>query len=392
MRCVGTVTRGIRAPIFKLGDDLAELTVQCVLRAAQSEGFVLHDRDVVAVTESALARTQGNYATLEQIAAAVRALFPDGEAGIIHPILSRNRFSMLLKGISMGLDKLYIQLAYPADEVGNPLISYDQLDEQDINPTRDVLSHAKFRELFGQEVLHPFTGVDYVAMYREIAPNAEIFLANDPREMLKHTDCVLACDVHTRDRTVRRLKEAGARIAVSMADVLNAPVNGSGYNPQYGLYGSNLADEHTIKLFPRDCGAFVESVQRLFKEKTGKTIEVMVYGDGAFKDPVAKIWELADPVVSPGYTSGLAGTPSELKLKHLADTRFKDTDADAAAEMMREAIQHKQDSLVGSMASQGTTPRRYTDLLGSLCDLTSGSGDKGTPIVLVQGYFDSFAD
>lgn len=392
MRCVGTVTRGIRAPIFKLGDDLAELTVQCVLRAAQSEGFVLHDRDVVAVTESALARTQGNYATLEQIAVAVRALFPDGEAGIIHPILSRNRFSMLLKGISMGLDKLYIQLAYPADEVGNPLISYDQLDEQDINPTRDVLSHAKFRELFGQEVLHPFTGVDYVAMYREIAPNAEIFLANDPREMLKHTDCVLACDVHTRDRTVRRLKEAGARIAVSMADVLNAPVNGSGYNPQYGLYGSNLADEHTIKLFPRDCGAFVESVQRLFKEKTGKTIEVMVYGDGAFKDPVAKIWELADPVVSPGYTSGLAGTPSELKLKHLADTRFKDTDADAAAEMMREAIQHKQDSLVGSMASQGTTPRRYTDLLGSLCDLTSGSGDKGTPIVLVQGYFDSFAD
>ncbi|MGI6237722.1 MAG: coenzyme F420-0:L-glutamate ligase [Candidatus Excrementavichristensenella sp.] len=392
MRCVGTVTRGIRAPIFKLGDDLAELTVQCVLRAAQSEGFVLHDRDVVAVTESALARTQGNYATLEQIAVAVRALFPDGEAGIIHPILSRNRFSMLLKGISMGLDKLYIQLAYPADEVGNPLISYDQLDEQDINPTRDVLSHAKFRELFGQEVLHPFTGVDYVAMYREIAPNAEIFLANDPREMLKHTDCVLACDVHTRDRTVRRLKEAGARIAVSMADVLNAPVNGSGYNPQYGLYGSNLADEHTIKLFPRDCGAFVENVQRLFKEKTGKTIEVMVYGDGAFKDPVAKIWELADPVVSPGYTSGLAGTPSELKLKHLADTRFKDTDADAAAEMMREAIQHKQDSLVGSMASQGTTPRRYTDLLGSLCDLTSGSGDKGTPIVLVQGYFDSFAD
>ncbi len=392
MRCVGTVTRGIRAPIFKLGDDLAELTVQCVLRAAQSEGFVLHDRDVVAVTESALARTQGNYATLEQIAAAVRALFPDGEAGIIHPILSRNRFSMLLKGISMGLDKLYIQLAYPADEVGNPLISYDQLDEQDINPTRDVLSHAKFRELFGQEVLHPFTGVDYVAMYREIAPNAEIFLANDPREMLKHTDCVLACDVHTRDRTVRRLKEAGARIAVSMADVLNAPVNGSGYNPQYGLYGSNLADEHTIKLFPRDCGAFVESVQHLFKEKTGKTIEVMVYGDGAFKDPVAKIWELADPVVSPGYTSGLTGTPSELKLKHLADTRFKDTDADAAAEMMREAIQHKQDSLVGSMASQGTTPRRYTDLLGSLCDLTSGSGDKGTPIVLVQGYFDSFAD
>ena len=372
--------------------NLARLTVQCVLRAAQSEGFVLHDRDVVAVTDPPGPYPGQRYATLEQIAVAVRALFPDGEAGIIHPILSRNRFSMLLKGISMGLDKLYIQLAYPADEVGNPLISYDQLDEQDINPTRDVLSHAKFRELFGQEVLHPFTGVDYVAMYREIAPNAEIFLANDPREMLKHTDCVLACDVHTRDRTVRRLKEAGARIAVSMADVLNAPVNGSGYNPQYGLYGSNLADEHTIKLFPRDCGAFVESVQRLFKEKTGKTIEVMVYGDGAFKDPVAKIWELADPVVSPGYTSGLAGTPSELKLKHLADTRFKDTDADAAAEMMREAIQHKQDSLVGSMASQGTTPRRYTDLLGSLCDLTSGSGDKGTPIVLVQGYFDSFAD
>ena len=392
MRYVGTVARGIRAPIFKQGDDLAAMTVRCVLDAAQGEGFVLRDRDVVAVTESTLARTQGNYATVEQIAQSVRALFPGGEAGIIHPILSRNRFSMLLKGISMGLDKLHIQLAYPADEVGNHLISWEQLDEKGVDPMRDVLSEERYRQLFGEEVRHPFTGVDYVRMYREIAPGAEIFLANDPRQMLKRTDCAIACDIHTRERTVRRLKAAGAKTALSLADLLNHSVDGSGYNPDYGLYGSNLADEHTVKLFPRDCQAFVDRVQALFFQATGKHIEVMVYGDGAFKDPVGKIWELADPVVSPGYTSGLEGTPNELKLKHLADTRFKDAQGEEAERMMRQAIHEKQGSLMGTMAAQGTTPRRYTDLLGSLCDLTSGSGDKGTPIVLVQGYFDNYAD
>ena len=392
MRYVGTVARGIRAPIFKQGDDLAAMTVRCVLDAAQGEGFALRDRDVVAITESTLARTQGNYATVEQIAQSVRALFPGGEAGIIHPILSRNRFSMLLKGISMGLDKLHIQLAYPADEVGNHLISWDELDEKGVDPMRDVLTQARYRQLFGEEVRHPFTGVDYVRMYQEIAPGAEIFLANDPREMLRHTDCAIACDIHTRERTVRRLKAAGAKTAISLADILNCSVDGSGYNPDYGLYGSNLADEHTVKLFPRDCQAFVQRVQALFLEATGKHIEVMVYGDGAFKDPVGKIWELADPVVSPGYTPGLEGTPNELKLKHLADTRFKGAQGEEAARMMRQAIHEKQGSLVGTMAAQGTTPRRYTDLLGSLCDQTSGSGDKGTPIVLVQGYFDNYAD
>ena len=392
MRYVGTVARGIRAPIFKQGDDLAAMTVRCVLDAAQGEGFALRDRDVVAITESTLARTQGNYATVEQIAQSVRALFPGGEAGIIHPILSRNRFSMLLKGISMGLDKLHIQLAYPADEVGNHLISWDELDEKGVDPMRDVLTQARYRQLFGEEVRHPFTGVDYVRMYQEIAPGAEIFLANDPREMLRHTDCAIACDIHTLERTVRRLKAAGAKTAISLADILSCSVDGSGYNPDYGLYGSNLADEHTVKLFPRDCQAFVQRVQALFLEATGKHIEVMVYGDGAFKDPVGKIWELADPVVSPGYTPGLEGTPNELKLKHLADTRFKGAQGEEAARMMRQAIHEKQGSLVGTMAAQGTTPRRYTDLLGSLCDLTSGSGDKGPPIVLVQGYFDNSAD
>ena len=286
MRYVGTVVRGIRAPIFKRGDDLAAITVECVLRAAKGEGFSLGDRDVVAVTESTLARTQGNYATVEQIAQAVRELFPGGEAGIIHPILSRNRFSMLLKGISMGLDKLHIQLAYPSDEVGNHLIGWDELDEKGVDPMTDVLSEPRYRQLFGQEVRHPFTGVDYVRMYQEIAPGAEIFLANDPREMLKHTDCAIACDIHTRQRTVRRLKAAGAKTAVSLADILNHPVDGSGYNPDYGLYGSNLADEHTVKLFPRDCQAFVERVQKLLKEATGKNIEVIdVYKRQSIRRP-----------------------------------------------------------------------------------------------------------
>lgn len=392
MRTVGTVVRGIRAPIFRKGDDLAKLTCECVLQAAQSEGFAIKDRDVIGVTESTLARTQGNYATVEQIAADVRNKFPGGVAGIVHPILSRNRFSLLLKGISMGLDKLYIQLAYPSDEVGNHLISWDELDEKGINPTSDVLTEQKYRELFGEEILHPFTGVDYVRMYKEIAPNCEIFLANDPRAMLKFTPNVLCCDIHTRERSKRLLQKAGAERVYTMADILSQPVEGSGYNPDYGLYGSNLSDEHTVKLFPRDCQDFVNRVQQMMFEKTGKRVEVMVYGDGAFKDPVGKIWELADPVVSPGYTSGLEGTPNELKLKHLADTSLKGMEEGAAEDALRKAIEAKSGSLVGSMAAQGTTPRRYTDLLGSLCDLTSGSGDKGTPIVLVQDYFTNFAD
>ena len=392
MRTVGTVVRGIRAPIFRKGDDLAKLTCECVLRAAQSEGFAIKDRDVIGVTESTLARTQGNYATVEQIAADVRNKFPGGVAGIVHPILSRNRFSLLLKGISMGLDKLYIQLAYPSDEVGNHLISWDELDEKGVNPTSDVLTEQKYRELFGEEILHPFTGVDYVRMYKEIAPNCEIFLANDPRAMLKFTPNVLCCDIHTRERSKRLLQKAGAERVYTMADILSQPVEGSGYNPNYGLYGSNLSDEHTVKLFPRDCQDFVNRVQQMMFEKTGKRVEVMVYGDGAFKDPVGKIWELADPVVSPGYTSGLEGTPNELKLKHLADTSLKGMEEGAAEDALRKAIEAKSGSLVGSMAAQGTTPRRYTDLLGSLCDLTSGSGDKGTPIVLVQDYFTNFAD
>ena len=392
MRTVGTVVRGIRAPIFRKGDDLAKLTCECVLQAAQSEGFAIKDRDVIGVTESTLARTQGNYATVEQIAADVRNKFPGGVAGIVHPILSRNRFSLLLKGISMGLDKLYIQLAYPSDEVGNHLISWDELAEKGVNPTSDVLTEQKYRELFGEEILHPFTGVDYVRMYKEIAPNCEIFLANDPRAMLKFTPNVLCCDIHTRERSKRLLQKAGAERVYTMADILSQPVEGSGYNPNYGLYGSNLSDEHTVKLFPRDCQDFVNRVQQMMFEKTGKRVEVMVYGDGAFKDPVGKIWELADPVVSPGYTSGLEGTPNELKLKHLADTSLKGMEEGAAEDALRKAIEAKSGSLVGSMAAQGTTPRRYTDLLGSLCDLTSGSGDKGTPIVLVQDYFTNFAD
>ena len=396
MRTVGTVARGIRTPIFNQGDDLASLVIEALMRAQKSEGFEFHDRDVLAITESVLARTQGNYATVEQIAADVRAKFPGGTAGIVFPILSRNRFSLLLEGIARGLDKLYIQLAYPSDEVGNHLVSLDMLDEKGVDPIHDVLTEARYRELFGNEVVHPFTGVDYVKLYREIAPNCEIILANDPREMLKYTKNVIAYDIHTRARTCRLLKAAGGETIISMADILSAPVNGSGYNPDYGLYGSNLSTNQggvkMVKLFPRDCQPFVEDVQRRLLELTGKRIEVMVYGDGAFKDPVGKIWELADPVVSPGYTAGLAGTPNELKLKYLADNALKGMSTDDANKAAREAIRAKSANLTGKMESQGTTPRRLTDLLGSLCDLTSGSGDKGTPVVFIQGYFDNYAD
>ncbi len=395
MRTIGTVARGVRAPILQPGNDLAQIVVDSVLAASLESGAPLRDRDVVAVTESALARTQNNYATLAQIAKDVRAKIPAGpdgrrEAGIVLPILSRNRFSMLLRGIAQGVDKLYIQLAYPSDEVGNALIPWDRLEERGVDPFKDVLTEAEYRRLFGENA-HPFTGVDYVALYRELAPGADIILANDPRAMLAHTAHVIACDIHTRRRTVHLLKAAGAQTALTLADFLNAPVDGSGYNPEYGLYGSNLATDQAVKLFPREAQAFAESVAAKLRQTTGRQIEVMVYGDGAFKDPACGIWELADPVVSPGYTEGLRGTPSELKLKYLADTALRDLSAADAARAAREAIRCKNEGPEDHMASQGTTPRQLTDLLGSLSDLVSGSGDKGTPIVWIQGYFDSYA-
>ena len=396
MRTIGTVVRGVRAPILQAGDDLAQTVVQSVLAASKESGTEVRDRDVVAVTESVLARTQGNYATVEQIAADVRAKIPAGADGkrtaaVVFPILSRNRFSMLLSGISRGVDKLYIQLAYPTDEVGNALVSLDEVEAKGVDPYRDVLDEATYRRLFGEQVLHAFTGIDYVTLYHQYAPNAEIFLANDPRAVLDYAQHVIVCDIHTRNRTSRLLKAAGAQTVLMLSDFLNEPRDGSGYNPAYGLYGSNLATENSVKLFPRDSQAFVEDLAAKFKQATGKQVEVLVYGDGAFKDPVGGIWELADPVVSPGYTAGLSGTPNEIKLKYLADTQLKGASAEEAAAAAREAIRRKDGEMVGQMASQGTTPRRLTDLLGSLADLTSGSGDKGTPIVWIQGYFDTYA-
>lgn len=392
MRATGTVSRGIRAPIIKKGDNLAHIVADCVANAAREEGFALRDRDIVGVTESTLGRAQGNYASLEQIAADVRQKFPSGTVGLTLPILSRNRFSQILRGIAMGTERLVIQLAYPSDEVGNPLLSWDQLDEKGINPHSDVLDEAEFTKLFGKP-RHPFTGVDYVEYYKELAQGkATVIFANDPRAVLHYTKNVITADIHTRFRSKRLLKAAGAEIVYGLDDILAAPVDGSGYHPQYGLLGSNLATDDTIKLFPRDAQPFAERVAALLKEKTGKNIEVMVYGDGAFKDPVGGIWELADPVVSPGYTKGLEGTPNELKLKYLADNAINSETGEVAAEHIRDMIKQKEEDLVGSMSSQGTTPRRFTDLLGSLCDLTSGSGDKGTPFILIQGYFDTYAD
>ena len=392
MRLTGTVSRGIRAPIIKEGDDLVEMTVQSVIEAAHSEGFQLNDRDVVGVTESALARSQGNYATLEQIAEDVRSKFPDGKIGITHPILSRNRFSHILKGIAMGVDKIYLLLSYPADEVGNPLITLDQIDENDVNPYTDVFSEETFEKTFGK-TSHPFTGMDYVAFYKETAlGKADILFANDPREILNYTKNIITADIHTRTRSGRILMEAGAEKVISLDEILRSSVNGSGYHPQYGLLGSNLATDHSVKLFPRHAQTFAIETSARFKELTGKNIEVMIYGDGAFKDPVGGIWELADPVVSPGFTPGLTGTPNELKFKYLADNVIHETDEKNADQEIKNLIKNKTDQSNDTFTSQGTTPRRLTDLLGSLCDLTSGSGDKGTPIVLVQGYFDNYAD
>ncbi len=395
-RKVGTVSRGIRCPIIREGDNLVDITVTSVVEAAESEGFALRDRDVVALTESIVARAQGNYAKVEDIAADVKAKLGGETVGVIFPILSRNRFAICLKGIAMGAKKVVLMLSYPSDEVGNSLLTYDQLDEAGINPYSDVLSLEKYRELFGENK-HEFTGVDYVAYYSEIIKEAgaevEIVFANQAKTILDYTDCVLTCDIHTRARTKRILKAAGAKVVCGLDDILNAPVNGSGCNEAYGLLGSNKSTEDTIKLFPRECNDLVKDIQAEFLARTGKHIEVMVYGDGAFKDPVGKIWELADPVVSPAFTDGLIGTPNELKLKYLADNDFKDLSGDELKKAISDSIKAKDgSSLVGNMAAQGTTPRQLTDLIGSLCDLTSGSGDKGTPVVLVQGYFDNYTN
>ena len=394
-RMVGTVSRGLRAPIIREGDDLAKIVVDSVLEAAKSEGFDLRDRDVISITESIVARAQGNYASIDAIAKDVKEKLGGETIGVIFPILSRNRFAICLKGIAMGAKKVVLMLSYPSDEVGNALLTYDQLDEAGVNPYSDVLSLEKYRELFGYGV-HEFTGVDYVDYYSKLIQDAgaevEIVFANQAKEILNYANCIVNCDIHTRVRTKRILMENGAKVVCGLDDILNTSVDGSGYNTRYGLLGSNKSTEDTIKLFPKECQDLVENIQTQILNETGKHVEVMVYGDGAFKDPQGKIWELADPVVSPAFTSGLVGTPNELKLKYLADNDFKDLSGEALKQAIANSIKKKDADLVGNMASQGTTPRQLTDLIGSLCDLTSGSGDKGTPIVLVQGYFDNFTD
>ena len=394
-RMIGTVSRGVRAPIIREGDDLEKIVVDCVLQAAESEGFAVRDRDIVCMTEAIVARAQGNYATVDDIAADVRAKFGGETIGVVFPILSRNRFSICLRGIAKGAEKVVLMLSYPSDEVGNHLIDVDEMDEKGVDPYRDVLTLERYRELFGYKT-HRFTGVDYVQFYsdliREAGAEVEVVFANDPREILKYTKNVIPCDIHTRARTKRLLRAAGAERVFGMDELLTAPVNGSGYNEKYGLLGTNKATEDKVKLFPRDCQALVEAIQADLLEKTGKHVEVMVYGDGAFKDPVGKIWELADPVVSPAHTAGLEGTPNELKLKYLADNDFAALSGEELRDAIKGEIQKKDGSLVGKMVSEGTTPRRLTDLIGSLCDLTSGSGDKGTPIVYIQGYFDNYTD
>lgn len=392
-RRVGTTSRGIRCPIIREGDDLAAIVAESVLEAARAENFSLHDRDVIAVTESIVARAQGNYASVDGIAADVRTKLGGDTVGVLFPILSRNRFAICLRGIAKGCRKVVLMLSYPSDEVGNQLVTWDQIDTAGINPYSDVLTLERYRELFGSNP-HEFTGVDYVSYYgdliRDAGADVEIVFANQPRAILHYTDTVLTCDIHTRTRTKRILRDAGARLVCGMDDILTSPVNGSGYNEQYGLLGSNKATEDKIKLFPRECRSLVLDIQSRILQATGKHVEVMVYGDGAFKDPKGKIWELADPVVSPAFTDGLIGTPNELKLKYLADNDFKELSGEALRDAISATIRAKDHDLKGSMASQGTTPRQLTDLIGSLCDLTSGSGDKGTPVVLVQGYFDNY--
>ena len=394
-RKVGTVSRGVRAPIIREGDDLAQIVVDSVLAAAESEGYSLRNRDVVAVTESVVARAQGNYASVDAIAADVRAKLGGETVGVIFPILSRNRFAICLRGIARGCKKIVLMLSYPSDEVGNELVSLDKLDAAGINPYSDVLTLEKYRELFGEN-RHPFTLIDYVQYYSQLIAEegcqVEVIFANNPRVILDYTKKVLTCDIHTRARTKRILRAAGAETVCGLDDILNAPVNGSGCNEAYGLLGSNKSTEDKVKLFPRDCQGLVMDIQAKLLEKTGKLVEVMVYGDGAFKDPVGKIWELADPVVSPAYTPGLEGTPNELKLKYLADNDFASLSGAELKAAIEDAIRTKDGNLAGTMATQGTTPRRRTDLIGSLCDLTSGSGDKGTPIIHIQGYFDNYTN
>ena len=392
-RMIGTVSRGVRAPIIRSGDDIVKIVTESVLEASKDANFEIQNRDIIAMTEAIVARAQGNYASVNDIAEDVRAKLGGEDIGVILPILSRNRFAICLRGIAMGAKKVVLMLSYPSDEVGNHLVSLDALDEKGIDPYRDVLDLKKYRELFGYEK-HTFTGVDYVEYYEKLITDcgaeAEIIFANDPRAVLNYTKNVITCDIHSRARSKRLLKAAGAERVFGLDEIMNAPINGSGYNADYGLLGSNKATEDQVKLFPRDCQPIVDAIQKNILDATGKLVEVMVYGDGAFKDPVGKIWELADPVVSPAYTSGLEGTPNELKLKYLADNDFANLSGEALKNAIKEKIKSKDDNLVGKMASEGTTPRRLTDLIGSLCDLTSGSGDKGTPIVYIQGYFDNY--
>lgn len=392
-RVVGTVARGLRCPIINEGDDIAAITVDSVLKASEAEGFSIQDKDIVAITESVVARAQGNYATIDDIAHDIKLKFNEDTIGVVFPILSRNRFASCLQGIAKGAKKIVLMLSYPSDEVGNHLVDLDQLDEKGVNPWTNVLTEKQFREYFGYNK-HRFTGVDYVEYYKSIVEDfgieCEIIFSNNPKSILDYTKSVLACDIHSRMRTKRILQANGAEKVFTLDDILTEPINGSGYNKEFGLLGANKATEENVKLFPRDCQPVVQEIQQLLKEKTGKQVEVMVYGDGAFKDPAGKIWELADPVVSPAYTSGLDGTPNEVKLKYLADNNFSDLKGEELQKAITDFINNKKDDLVGEMESQGTTPRRLTDLIGSLADLTSGSGDKGTPIVYIQGYFDNY--
>ena len=394
-RRIGTISRGLRAPIIKSGDDLEKIVVDTLMDCINNNDFQIGNKDVLAITESILARAQNNYATIDQLAADVKNKLGEDTIGLVFPILSRNRFAICLKGIARAAKKIVLMLSYPSDEVGNHLLDLDLLDEKGINPYTDVLTQQQFENIFGRSK-HTFTGVDYVNYYKSLieeqGAEAEIIFANNPRKIVEYTDKVICCDIHTRTRSKRLIKQAGASVVLGLDDLLTSSVNGSGYNPNYGILGSNKATEDTIKLFPIHCQEFVETVQKDIKERTGKTIEVMIYGDGAFKDPVGKIWELADPVVSPGYTSGLVGQPNELKLKYMADNEFGNLQGEELKQAIEKAIKEKDANLVGQMKTEGTTPRRLTDLLGSLCDLTSGSGDKGTPFIYIQGYFDNYTD
>lgn len=389
-RTLGTQVKGIRAPIVQKGDNLVQIVVNSVLSSAKEEGYSLNNRDVIGVTESLVARAQGNYVTIDEVANDLNKKFK-GDLGVVFPILSRNRFSIILKAIAKTGKKIHILLSYPSDEVGNPIMDIEKMYDLNINPYSDILTEKEYRKLFGEKVIHSFTGIDYIEFYKSLGDNINIYLANNPRVILNYTKEILVADIHSRKRTKRILKKAGAETVYTLDEICAQPINRSGFNADYGLLGSNKSTEEKIKLFPRDCQTFVDQVQKELIEKTSKNIEVMIYGDGAFKDPVGKIWELADPVVSPGYTSGLYGTPNELKLKYIADTELTNMNNEKASKILKDKIKHKNDTLVGSMEAQGTTPRQVTDLLGSLCDLTSGSGDKGTPIVLVQGYFDNYA-